>query len=310
MPRYVGRASPLPTGPTFEVWDARRAEIAPGAGVMRALPTARRRTIGPWCFVDAFAAPADKRELLVNAHPHCGIQTVTWLTRGTMVHHDSIGSRHEVGPGTVGVMTSGHGIAHAEVSQGPSEPVEGLQMWVALPEAHRHMTPRYDPVGAPAAVTLPGATARVVIGTLSGTSSRAPSFHPMVGAELFLGPGAEAVIPLDPSFEHALYAWNATLQAEGHLLKPHQTAYLGNGREVLHLRGGPDGSRVFLFGGAPLGEAVLMWWNFVVRTHEELEQAVADWQARRRFGEVEGVDVERLDSPHLQTTPREPVAGG
>src|SRR3712207_3756642 len=126
--------------PCVEVTDSREATVG-RFRVRRALPRRGRRTVGAWCFADHMG-PADVDEDSgphVAPHPHIGLQTVTWLTDGEALHRDSLGSEQVIAPGQLNLMTSGGAVAHAEEATGHYRgTLEGIQLWVALPEATRH----------------------------------------------------------------------------------------------------------------------------------------------------------------------------
>src|ERR671912_773916 len=108
--------------------------------VARALPVRDRRLVGPWCFLDRFGPLtfAEGKPMDVAPHPHIGLQTVTWLHEGEVVHDDSLGCASTLRPGGVNVMTSGDGIAHAEQTPPDhSGRLNGVQLWTALPDAVR-----------------------------------------------------------------------------------------------------------------------------------------------------------------------------
>ncbi|MEP6629500.1 MAG: pirin family protein, partial [Lapillicoccus sp.] len=308
--RYAG--GPRPGAPPREgerhVYDAVHARISPRSEVLRLLPTRARRMVGAWCFADIYGprpvGPQDAGEAMhVAPHPHTGLQTVSWLVSGQVTHRDSLGTTAVVTPGRVAVMTAGVGIAHAEDVVGSPDgtaTLHGAQLWVALPDAER---------GRPADFVLhepapswvgEGVAAQVFIGAVGGAAGAA-AYSPLVGAELTPRGGGSGRLPLDPTFEHALIPLAGWAEVEGARTGHGQAMYLGLGRDHLDL-GLADDARVLLLGGKPFEEDIVMWWNFVARTHEEIEQARAQWNAGGdpRFGEVEHYPTgERLAAPPL-----------
>lgn len=257
--------------------------------IWRALPARGRRMIGAWCFLDRYGPISFTAEkpMDVATHPHIGIQTVSWLLDGEVVHHDSIGCEAVARPGAVNVMTSGRGIAHAEETpQSNSGRLNGVQLWVALPDASRNVDPSFQHV-AEAPVAAPrGCEARVFIGSAFGATSPAQRFSDLVGADITVHD--PATLPLDPAFEYGLFI----LEGEG----ANTLLYLPPGGVELPLK---SRMRLLLFGGRPFGEQVLMWWNFVARTREEIAAARDDWEAGRRFGDVPAYRGPRLGAPAL-----------
>jgi len=271
-----------------------------GLRVTRAIPIRDRRMVGPWCFLDRFGplSFSAERPMDVAPHPHIGLQTVTWLLEGEVLHEDSLGSEAIGRPGGVNVMTAGRGIAHAE--QTPtrnSGKLNGAQLWVALPEASRRIDPGFESIARVPLIEVPGAAVQVFAGSLAGAAAPGRFSTPLVGADLDVHPG-RAGLPLDPGYEHALLVLSGDCAVEGEPLEPRRLYYLGTRRSGIELRS-EGGGRLLLIGGPPFPETILMWWNFVARTPEEIAAARADWEARRRFGEVTAYAGPRLDAPAL-----------
>jgi redox-sensitive bicupin YhaK (pirin superfamily) len=281
--------------PVVEPYAARSVELVPGFDVWRTLPQRGRRMVGAWCFLDDFRSP--DRTLDVAPHPHTGLQTVTWLHRGAILHQDSLGNEQRIEPGQLNLMTAGRGIAHAEVAIDPHAALEGLQLWIALPESARHDAPAFEHHAALPLVRLGPLEARIVAGELAGYRSPARTFSELVGAELRATAADDVRVPLDPRFEHAVLLLEGEARLEGAPIPEHTLLYLGEGRERLDLSAA-QGARIFLFGGIPFGETILMWWNFVARTPEEIAHARADWEAHR-FDPVPGYTGDVIPAPPL-----------
>ncbi|MEV4393192.1 pirin family protein [Nonomuraea sp. NPDC049607] len=254
--------------------------------VSRTLPGVHRRMIGAWCFVDAYGPePALMR---VPPHPHTGLQTVTWLVAGEVLHRDSVGSLRRVRPGQLNLMTAGRGISHSEESPGTT--LHGVQLWVALPDAHRRTAPAFEHHTTLPVLSGPGFEATVIMGELGGVTSPATAHSPLVGAEIAVDGTGE--VPLDPGFEHGLLL----LDGEVEQAVPGALRYLPPGPGTLRLSGR---GRVLLIGGEPFGEEIVMWWNFVGRSHEEIAAFREEWMEGEGFGSVEGFDGDPLPAPAL-----------
>jgi redox-sensitive bicupin YhaK (pirin superfamily) len=275
--------------------------------VRRLLPRRARRLVGPWCFLDVFGPvkQAGLKPMDVPPHPHIGLQTVTWLFAGDALHRDSLGSEARAVPGSLNLMTAGRGIAHSEET--PSDAtgaVHGAQLWIALPEAHRDTAPAFNHYAERPHVDVPGGRVTVILGRMWEVSPPGRTFSPLIGAEIAADRAPRVVVPLDPSFEHAVVPIDSGLALEERALAADTLYYLGTGRDEICLTVEPGRRpRALLLGGAPLGESVLMWWNFVARTADEIVSAREDWQAGRRFGEVRGYPGERLDAPAYVARP-------
>jgi quercetin 2,3-dioxygenase len=274
--------------------------------IRRVLPVRHRRVIGPWCFFDRYGPLtfSDGKPMDVAPHPHMGLQTVSWLLDGEVLHHDSLGYEGLVRPGELNLMTAGRGIAHAEETPPRhSGSLNGVQLWVALPDSSRDTTPSFQHLAALPVVEFPGGAATVIVGEMDGLRSQAVAFSPIVGADLAVRSASALQLPLDPTFEHAVLVLAGDASVEGTTLEPDTLYYLGIARDELQLAS-RGGARVMLIGGAPLGEPVVMWWNFVARTSEEIEAARRDWIEHRRFADVKAYRGPRLEAPPLAASVR------
>ena len=249
--------------------------------VRRTLPTRERSLIGAWCFLDHYG-PDEVSEtggMHVAPHPHTGLQTVSWLFTGEIEHRDSAGHHALVRPGELNLMTAGHGISHSEVSTPGTTSLHGAQLWLALPDADRDGVPAFEHY-APPAVGGDGWTARVFLGSLLGDTSPVTTFSPLLGAELILEPGASLDLEVDASYEHGVLVDTGGAHVDGVEVPQDSLAYVAEGASSLSLQAGPGGARLLLLGGTPFGEPIVMWWNFVGRTHDEVVAAREAWQAQ------------------------------
>lgn len=288
------------SGQTVESFPVKEVRLG-ALPVARALPVRDRRLVGPWCFLDRFGPLTfgDEKPMDVAPHPHIGLQTVTWLLDGEVAHDDSLGCEAVVRPGGVNVMTSGRGIAHAEQTPRRNRgSLDGVQLWVALPDEHRHRDASFQSLEAVPSHEARGGIVQVFSGSLAGQTSPAEHFSDMTGADLTIHPRHLLELPLDPGYEHALLLLNGDCTLHDQPLSGGQLYYLGTRRSSLALRSAA-GARVLLIGGPPFPETILMWWNFVARTPEEIAEARADWEERRRFGDVKAYHGPRLSAPNL-----------
>lgn len=299
--------------------------------VRRILPHRELPMVGAWCFLDRFGP--QEALMRVEPHPHIGLQTVTWPFVGEVHHRDSVDSDVVVTRGELNLMTSGAGISHSEYSVG-EHPIrlDALQLWVALPESRRHGAPAFERHTDLPTLALEGlggttaGTATVVMGTLADTVSPASAFTPLVGAEIVIPAGSTIRIPLRPDWEYALVGAfgtahvhtapgtdtsGAVSSAARTPVGPHELLYVGINRDHIDVTS-PVATRepvtVFLLGGEPFESDLVMWWNFVGRTHEEIVEARDAWEAgSARFGHVVDHGDERVPAPPLpavRLTPR------
>ncbi|MBV8385835.1 MAG: pirin family protein [Acidimicrobiia bacterium] len=284
----------------LEILDSREAKVG-NLQVRRALPRRTHRTVGAWCFAD-HAGPVSvdaAQRVDIGPHPHMGLQTVTWLVAGELVHRDSLGSEQEIRPGQLNLMTAGQGVAHAEETAGGYEGLfHGIQLWVAQPDETRHGDPAFEHHAELPQLELDGATATVFVGDLGAAVSPARRDTQHVGAELAVR-GGRATLPVRRDYEHALIVLDGKVSVDGRMLEPGHLGYLGLDRDEVVI-GSADPATVILLGGVPFPEPIFMWWNFVGRSQNEMDAAYAGWQeADNRFGAVHS-ELARVPAPRPQ----------
>ncbi len=253
--------------------------------VWRSLPRRAQRRVGPFVFCDHFGpTKLGQAPMSVPAHPHCGLQTVTYLLSGSLRHTDSIGSVQIIQPGDVNWMTAGAGIVHAEETLSTNEPLHLIQTWVGLPQAHRKTAPAFEHYARDTlpSIQMQGATIRVLAGALHDARSPVHTFQATTYLDIMLSPGSDADLTVDPSHELAAYVIEGTLHIGSDPIDTHALAVLTPG-DKLRLTSA-TGARVLLLGGEPLPEPTVIWWNFVVDSLEEGKAREADWHAGRFAG--------------------------
>jgi quercetin 2,3-dioxygenase len=273
--------------------------------VDRLLPHRKLPTVGAWCFLDRFGPQGD--DMTVLPHPHIGLQTVTWPFAGEIRHRDSLGSDVVIRPGQLNLMTAGHGVSHSEFSLGDRPLLDGLQLWLALRADSAGVAPAFEQHTELPKFVADGLEATVFVGQLGDVASPATTYTPLVGADFRLGAGDTATVPLRQDFEHALLVVDGSLDVAGVSLTSGPMVYLGTGRDELTVHS-DQGAHAILLGGEPFPDELVMWWNFVGRSHEEIERARVDWEgAAERFGTVDGHSGQRIPAPALpgvRLTPR------
>jgi redox-sensitive bicupin YhaK (pirin superfamily) len=304
--RELGGLEATSAGPALDLLPGKEVLLGESTRVRRLLPTLGRRMIGPWAFVDHYGPDdvAATAGMQVAPHPHTGLQTVSWLLEGEVHHLDSLGSDVRFGPGQLALMTAGHGISHAEQSP-VSHPryLHGAQLWVALPDAHRETAPAFEHHATLPGWTSDGVTATVLMGSFGGAASPGTAYSPLVGVDLDVAAGTDIEVPLDPEFEYGLLVSSGAASVEGAPLERGAMLYLGTGRSSLRLSAA-KASRLLLLGGEPFEEHLVMWWNFVGRSGEEIADYAEQWNAESdRFGAVVGYDGARLGAPPLPPVP-------
>ncbi|HLG87929.1 MAG TPA: pirin family protein [Alphaproteobacteria bacterium] len=265
-----------------------------GFEVRRALPSAERRMIGSFVFLDQMG-PArfpPGRGIDVRPHPHIGLATVTYLFAGEIFHRDTLGSAQAIRAGEINWMTAGRGIAHSERTDAPIRAagglVSGLQTWVGLPRTHEETEPSFAHHGTGSLPVVEGdrMTARILIGSAFGAKSPVKTFSEMIYADMALKSGAQIQVPGDVE-ERGLYIVEGPIEIGGASYAPSQLLVLKPGAEIIVAA--PGGARVMLLGGEPLDGPRHLWWNFVSSSKERIEAAKRDWK-EGRFGKVPGDD--------------------
>lgn len=278
-----------------EVREGRTARIG-SMGIVRALPTKGRRTIGAWCLIDVMR-PGDELEpdpLEIGPHPHIGLSTVTWLMEGEALHSDSLGTEQLIRPGQLNLMTAGNGVAHAELGTGGG--VRGIQMWVAQPEETRFGVPAFEHIPEVPVADLRSGAAAVFVGTMAGATSPARRDTPLVGADLHLGTGS-VTLEADATFEYGIVPIDGRIKLNGTIVEEGYLGMVLEPTETLHIET-EGGTRALLIGGEPLDSRLYMWWNFVARNRDEVTEAWRDWEAgdTDRYPEFASV-LDRVDAP-------------
>jgi redox-sensitive bicupin YhaK (pirin superfamily) len=273
--------------------------------VHRALPRRGLRTVGPWCFADHMGPElvTETQGLDIGPHPHTGLHTVTWLLEGAVLHRDSLGTEQLIRPGQLNLMTAGHGVAHAEEATDTYRgTLHGVQLWVAQPDGQRDAAPGFEHHAVLPRAEVGHSEVTVLVGEFAGATSLARQDSPIVGADAVVRPGT-TTWPLRPDFEYALLVLAGEISVGRNVVRPHELAALGAGRDEVPVTA-RETARVLLLGGAPFTEPLIMWWNFVARTHDEIDAAVQAWQeGGERFGQVDSA-LPRIPAPQPIWAPR------
>jgi redox-sensitive bicupin YhaK (pirin superfamily)/outer membrane protein assembly factor BamB len=251
--------------------------------VRRSLPQRARSLIGAWCFVDHYG-PDDVSltgGMAVPGHPHTGLQTASWLFTGEVEHRDTTGTRALVRPGQLNLMTAGSGIAHSEYSTPKTTVLHGAQLWIALPGADRFAAPGFAHYEPPV-TDVDGAKALVFLGSLFGQTSPVPTYSALVGAEVTLPAGHSLDVTIDAGHEHGILCDTGSLTVGGVVARPGEILFQPAGSSTIALEASPsEPTRVLALGGKPFGEQIVMWWNFIGRSHEEIVAFREEWQRQR-----------------------------
>ena len=298
---HCGGLADVAPRPVHQVFEGKEVALGESTVVRRLLPNLGRRLVGAWCFVDHYGPDdiASGAGMQVPPHPHIGLQTVSWLLTGEVHHRDSLGSDQLIRPGELGLMTAGAAITHAEQSPVPHPALlHGVQLWVALPEAARFAAPSWEHH-----TTLPKLTGQdveltVFHGTLADETAPGSTYSDLVGVSIRMGAGSSDAIAIEPDFEYAALVMTGAVTIDGVDLPVGSMLYLGTGRALLEFSSAA-GAEFMLLGGVPFEEEIVMWWNFVARSNDEIVAAREEWTTGDAFGDVAGFDGYRLPAPDL-----------
>jgi hypothetical protein len=241
------------------------------------------------------ASVTTQHGLDIGPHPHTGLQTATWLVEGEAVHHDSLGTEQLLTPGQLNLMTAGVGVSHSEEATGQYEgSLHGIQLWIAQPEDTRHAEAAFEHHRELPRLERTNLDATVIIGEFEGVASAARRDTDLVGLELVVR-GA-TTLPLERDFEYAIIVLEGDLHVRDEVLEPGHLGFLSKGDDELFVDASPF-ARAMVLGGVPFESDLVMWWNFVARNREEIDEAFDAWQnADGRFGEVAS-SLARIETP-------------
>ncbi|MES2217231.1 MAG: pirin family protein [Pseudomonadota bacterium] len=283
--------------PILQKIPTHNAQVGDNLTIRRALPSKARRMIGAWCFLDHFGPMnlAENGGLSIGPHPHMGLQTFTWTINGEILHRDSLGSEQVIHPGEVNLMTAGKGISHSEESL-PNGILEGVQLWIAMPDTARHNAPEFAHYTDLPTWSQDEVKITLLAGELDELRAPTKIYTPLIGMDLHALKNTSTTLAMNPKFEYGVLVLQGKIIIEAETLTPGTLMYLGCGRKTLPLQFDAD-TRLIIIGGEPFAEEILMWWNFVGRTREEMVTATREWEQHERFGEVQGYQGNRLDAP-------------
>ncbi|NVZ62161.1 pirin family protein [Pseudomonas gingeri] len=261
-----------------------RAEDVEGQPILRPLPSAQCRSVGPFVFFDHMLETRypPGSGMNIRQHPHIGLSTLTYLFEGELLHKDSLGSEQRVGPGEVSWMTAGSAIAHVERT--PAEvmasgsALHGLQVWLASPREHEQGPGHYSHHPAASLPTSDnlGVRIRLIAGSGFCLTSPVPVLSPTVYAEVWMDTATTLLIP-DEHEERALYVLDGEVELDGEPLAPRSLVVLPGGESPTLFAAGE--CHLVMIGGAPLDGPRRMNWNFVASDPALIDQARARWAA-------------------------------
>ncbi len=273
-----------------------------GFEVRRALPSSKRRMVGPFIFWDQMG-PSEffiGEGIDVRPHPHIGIATITYLFDGKIFHRDSLGSEIAIEPGEVNWMTAGKGIVHSERTEEEWRKQDGrrlfgIQSWIALPKSAEETAPDFVHVdkGELPILNDEGKQVRIIAGSMFGETSPIKTASDMFYVDAALEPGAK--IPLSAGHEErGVYIAEGEIDIAGDSFESGSLLVFKPGDEITITAKSP--ARILLLGGEPMDGPRYIWWNFVSSSQDRIEQAKEDWR-QKRFDSVPGDTEEFIPLP-------------
>ncbi len=264
-----------------------------GVKLVRVLTPDLQRRLDPFLMLDHFGTD-DPRDFIGGFpdHPHRGFETVTYMRQGRMRHRDSAGNVGLLEPGSVQWMTAGRGVIHSEMPEQQDGAMEGFQLWLNLPATHKLCEPWYRDI-TPSELPAwqgDGVSARVIAGASHGvTGAVQREFTTPLYVDIHLQPGAQFVQALPDTHNALLYVYRGALVVAGTAVPSQRMAILANtpGSDGVLLSAGQEAAQAILIAGAPLNEPIAQYGPFVMNTHEQIVQAVQDFQAGR-LGQAPG----------------------
>ncbi|MFJ9989800.1 pirin family protein [Pseudomonas putida] len=261
-----------------------RAESVEGQPILRPLPSAQCRSVGPFVFFDHMLetdyAPGSGMD--IRQHPHIGLSTLTYLFEGEILHKDSLGSNQRVLPGDVSWMTAGRGVAHVERTPAQAfaegSRLHGLQVWLASPKAHEQGDPCYSHHPASSLPVSDNLGVRICLIAGSGfcLESPVPVLSPTLYARVRMKAATSLIVPNEHA-QRAVYLLDGELVLNGDEVEACNLVVLPEGGEVeLYAE---SECQLMLIGGAPLDGPRRMNWNFVASDPQLIEQARGRWAA-------------------------------
>lgn len=294
---------------SIDKFEAKTKDVG-GIPVARLLPQPKRRTIGAWCFLD-HAGPSEFDEdslgLQVGLHPHCNLQTFTWMLEGEVWHQDSLGYRQLIKPRQVNLMTAGtgnqRGISHTEQTPEGVHDLHAVQLWIALP-MNKEIEPNFEHYPELPEWTESGIDYILTTGSYLGHKAPTTQFSELVGVDMQFKQAQVFSIEKQPHFEYGILVLKGELTVNGIKYCADELAVLSdcaNATGELDLFA-TEGTHLMLLGGEPLPHPTVIWWNFVADTAENLVKAVEDWNnGHARFGDInlDGTILTRLRAPEV-----------
>ena len=266
---------------------AKESPLTGDFSVYRALPRRELRRVGGFVFFDHFDAENIRPENFdVPPHPHIGLQTVTYLFEGEILHTDSLGFKEFITPGAVNWMTAGRGITHSEQVMKKIARMHGIQSWVGLPHEHRKTEPSFTHFAEDElpTVELEKARIRVLAGNLDANGSPIRTFQELTYLDVSADANCALEINVNPAHELAIYVCEGEISVGGEPVGRFVLAKLSDGEATLAFSCKQD-ARFVVFGGEHLADPTVIYWNFITDTLGEAKQATIDWE-EGKFPEV------------------------
>lgn len=265
-----------------------------GAGVKikRVIATRTLDYLDPFLLLDHFGSDNPNDYIAgFPMHPHRGIETVTYMLKGSVTHRDSMGNEGTINTGDIQWMTAGGGIMHEEMPHASADGMAGFQLWVNLPTTLKMTKPRYQEVAAKdiPIVEKDGAKVFVIAGEVEGVKGAVTEIYAEpTYLDVTLNPNREFThaIPSGHTAFAYLFAGSAAFDDSNEMVESPLLVVFHDG-DFVRIKAGENTARFILVSGKPLNEPVARYGPFVMNTEEELKEAIRDLQ-RGTFVWTEG----------------------
>jgi len=252
--------------------------------VGRLIPFRKKRMVGPFIFIDHMgpSQTGNGKFLDIDAHPHIGLSTLTYLLEGEIQHQDSIGTNQLIGPGSVNLMTAGNGVTHTERTpkhlRDKISTLHGYQIWIALPQSFEETTPEFQHV---AAQDLPqwndeAASFTLIAGEGYGKKSPVKTYSHLFMVEVKTNAAYSLDVAGNLTGEIGICLVEGAIDACGNRIeKGNMLVSKLDGQCAITVEAN---SHLLLFGGEPFPEERFIYWNFVATSKEKIEAAKERWK--------------------------------
>ena len=256
-----------------------RTQDGAGVSLVRVLSNETIRDFDPILMLDSFdSTNPDDYTAGFPMHPHRGIETVSYLAKGKMMHKDSVGNTDTISDGEVQWMTAGSGIMHEEQIP-PADRMLGVQLWLNLPKKDKMTTPKYLPIKSKdiQKIDIGVGTLNLLVGQYKDHRGYMPQYLPLDYYDIQLKPNSEFVIDVDNNRSIMLFTLLGSVEVEGEHVAEKTAVKLSEGDKIV-IKSGDDPTHLLFMSSLALNEPVAWGGPIVMNTRDELRFAFYELQ--------------------------------